>query len=71
MTESHPHVASIVDTVMMRSQDRWDRGLICSLANEYVKELDGAPVQEFVEVLVIKEVMDEMRRMDALRPVAS
>jgi hypothetical protein len=69
--EMRRHVTAIVDTVMERSHARWDVRLVRDLANEYVVEFDGAPVQDFVEVLVIKRVRDELRRLDAVHPVAS
>ena len=71
MTESPPHVDSIVGAVMLRSGNRWDRSQVFSLARDYVKEFDGAPIQDFIEVLVTNHVMAELRRVDALRQLAS
>jgi hypothetical protein len=64
MIEAQRQVTSIVDTVMERSHARWDIRLVRDLANEYVAEFEAAPVQDFVDVLVIKEVTDELRRLD-------
>jgi hypothetical protein len=69
MINSQPRVSSIVDTVMMRSHGRWDRPLVLSLVNDSMKTFDDAPLQQFVEVLVEKEVTDELRRIDVLHPV--
>lgn len=71
MNESQPHESSIVDAVMMRSRGRWDRQLVLGLVNDSMKMFDGAPVQQFVEVLVEKGVTDELRRIDAPCPVPS
>ena len=70
-SRANQHVASIVDAVMIRSHDRWDRRLVRNLASRYLGEFDNAPVQQFVELLVIKEVLDELRRIDPLPSIAS
>ncbi len=69
MIDSKSPVSSIVDTVMMRSHGRWERRLVLRLVNASIKTFDDAPVKHFVEVLVEKEVTDELRRIDVLHPV--
>jgi hypothetical protein len=65
-TELNPHVASIVDVVMNRSHGCYGREFVRELVTEFVAEFDGAPVQDFIDVLVTKEAMDELRRLEAI-----
>jgi hypothetical protein len=61
--------ASIVEVVMARSRSRYDREFVRRLVAGYIKNFEGARVRQFVDVLVIKQSIDELRRLDALRPV--
>ena len=70
-TTVNPHVAPVTEVVMQRSHGHFDEAFISDLVAGLTAEFDGAPVQDFVEVLVIKEAMDELRRLDELRLVAS
>ena len=56
---------------MNRTHGRYERAFISQLVDEQVQQFEGAPIQDFVRVLVIKEAMDELRRLDAMQPVAS
>ena len=49
----------------------FDEAFISDLVTGLAAELDGARVQDFVEVLVIKEAMDEHYRLDEHWPAAS
>jgi len=67
----HANDASIVAAVMNRYHGRHGRTFVGDLVDEYVQQFDGAPIQEYVEVLVIKEALDELRRLDGVGPVAN
>ena len=69
--ELTPHVASIVDEVMIRSHHGYDPEFVCDLVTRLISAFDGAPVQDYVDVLVIKQATAELRRLDALQPVAA
>jgi hypothetical protein len=69
--ELNPHVAAIVDELMTRFHNGYDPGFVRDLVSRLVSAFDGAPVQDFVEVLVLKEATAELRRLDALQPIAS
>ena len=56
---------------MSRTHGRYDRAFIGQLVDEQVQQFDGAPIQDFVRVLLIKEAMDELRRLDAQQQLAS
>jgi hypothetical protein len=65
-----PDVAAITVAVMKRSYGRFDEAFVAELVAGLTAKFEGAPVQDFVEVLVIKEAMDELRRLDELRPAS-
>jgi hypothetical protein len=65
MIESQSRKSSIVEAVMKRSHGRWERQIVVGLVNESLVTFDNAPVQQFVELLVGKEVTDELRRIEA------
>lgn len=67
----NPHVAPVIEVLMKRSHGHFDEAFISDLVTCLTAEFDGAPVQDFVEVLVIKEAIDELRRLDEHRPIAS
>jgi hypothetical protein len=67
----HAHDVSIVDVVMNRTHGRYAPAFVGRLVDERVQQFDGAPIQDFVRVLVIKEAMDELRRLDAPQTLAS
>lgn len=62
-------MSPIADALIARSNGKFDeeflRILVANVANEY----EGARVQDYIEVLVTKQAMDELRRLDALRPI--
>ena len=64
-----PRMSPIADALIARSNGKFDeeflRILVANVANEY----EGARVQDYIEVLVTKQAMDELRRLDALRPI--
>jgi len=61
----HSHDQSIVDTVMNRSDSRYDQATVGEFVENSV-QFNGAPVQDYVQVLVIRKVMEDLRRLEPL-----
>lgn len=57
-----------VKVVTKRSPGYFDEAFIGDLVAGLIAECEGAPVQDFVEVLVIKEAIDELRRLTTSDP---
>ena len=68
--EVNPHIAPIVDELIKRSHDEDDPEIVRDVVTRLVAEFDGAPVQAYVDILVLKEATDELDDMDASRPIA-
>ena len=64
-----PRLSPIADALIARSNGKYDdqflRIVIANIANEF----EGAPVQDYIEVLVAKQAADELRKLDALQPI--
>jgi hypothetical protein len=69
--ELNRHVASIFDEVMTQSHDGYDSEFVRDLVTRLVSAFDGAPVQDYIDVLVLKQAKDELRRLHALQPIAA
>ncbi|MCU1395553.1 MAG: hypothetical protein JWM34_3981 [Ilumatobacteraceae bacterium] len=69
--ELDPKLAPIVDKLVTQSNGTYDIEFVRDLVLHVAAEFDGAPVQDYVAVLVAKEAGDEMRRLHALRSMAS
>jgi hypothetical protein len=65
MVEISPDLEDIIDAVRTRTNGRYDDTLIRALVTHAVDELNDAPVRDYIEVLVIKEVIDELRHPKA------
>ncbi|HEY4333234.1 MAG TPA: hypothetical protein VGM78_11715 [Ilumatobacteraceae bacterium] len=61
----------IADSLIARSNGTYDADFVRNLVYHVAEEFDGAPVRDYIEVLVAKEAADELRKLDALRPIAS
>jgi hypothetical protein len=61
----------IVDKLLERSNGVYDASFVRHLVLQVAAEFDGAPVQDYVAVLVAKEASDELRRLHALQSIAS
>ncbi len=61
----------IADALIARSHGKCDADFVRDLVAKVAVEFSGARVQDYVEVLVAKEAADELRKLDALGPVAS
>jgi hypothetical protein len=65
-----PKLTPIVDKLVTQSNGSYDADFVRELVLHVAEEFEGAPVQDYVAVLVAKEAADEMRRLHALRPLA-
>lgn len=69
--ELDPKLAPIVETLFAQSNGACDIEFVRDLVLSVAAEFEGAPVQDYLAVLVAKEAGDEMRRLHALRRIAS
>jgi len=60
----HARDDAIVDTVMNRSDSHFSRGVVRKIVVDCVQQFDGAPIQAFVPVLVVKKTIDALWRLD-------
>lgn len=65
-----PKLEPIVGTLVSHSNGVYDEFFIRELVFHVSEEFRGAPVQDYVAVLVAKEATDELRRLRGLRPIA-
>ncbi len=68
--EPNPHVAPIVDALIRESHDEKDPEVVREIVTRLVAEFDDAPVQAYVDVLVLKQATDELKGLDPPQPVA-
>ena len=61
----------IVQELMARSNGTFDEVFVQQLVANIAAELEDAPVQDFVRILVAKEAADEMRRLRGLQTLSS
>jgi len=61
----------IVQDLMARSNGTFDEVFVQQLVLNIAAELEDAPVQDFVRILVAKEAADEMRRLRGLQTLSS
>jgi hypothetical protein len=64
-------VAPIAEALIARSNGKYDAEYLRRLVAEVAAGFEGAPVQDYVDVLVSKQATDELRRLDGLRPRAA
>jgi hypothetical protein len=64
-------IAPIAEALIARSNGKYDTEFLRRLVANVAVEFEGAPVQDYVVVLVMKEALDELRKLDALRPRAA
>ncbi len=60
----HARDEVIVETVMNRSDSRFAQGVVRKIVVDYVQQFDGAPIQAYVPVLVVKKAIDALWRLD-------
>ena len=61
----------VVDALIARSNGKFDEEFLRILVANVATEFEGARVQDYIEVLVAKEASDQLRQLDALKPIAS
>jgi hypothetical protein len=69
--ELDPKFAPIIERLVARSNGAYDADFVRDLVEHVAEEFKGAPVQDYVHVLVAKEAADELRRLHALNTIAS
>jgi hypothetical protein len=62
-------MSPIADALIARSNGKFDEEFLRILVANVANEFEGARVQDYIEVLVTKQAMDELRKLDALRPI--
>ncbi len=67
--ELSERLAPVVQTLVAKSNGRYDTEFVRLLVANVATEFEGARVQDYIEVLVSKVATDELRRLDALQPV--
>ena len=70
-TELSPRLEPIAEALVEKSNGTFDVEFVRALVVRVAAGFEGAPVQDYVEVLVAKEASDELRRLRALRVVAA
>lgn len=66
-----PNLVPIAESLIARSNGAFDPQFVRTLVADVASEFDGAPVRNYIEVLVAKEAADELRRLRALRILTS
>lgn len=61
----------VVDALIARSNGKFDEEFLRILVANVATEFEGARVQDYIEVLVAKEASDQLRQLDALKPITS
>ena len=69
--ELDPKLAPIVEKLVTQSNGIYDEAFVRELVLQVAAEFEGAPIQDYLAVLVAKEAADEMRRLHGLRQIAS
>ncbi len=57
------HVSRVLDMITAQSGEQFDKNLLASMVTEAAARYDGARVQDFVPVLVFREVRDQLRHL--------
>jgi hypothetical protein len=71
VVELDSRLVPIADSLISRSNGAYDPDFVRDLVAQIASEFDGVPVRDYVDVLIAKEAMDEMRRLNALNLVTS
>ena len=65
-----PRLATIADALIAKSNGRYDDEFLRILVANVANEFEGARVQDYIEVLVVKRAADELRRLQGLRQIS-
>ena len=71
VVELDPELVPIADSLMTRSTGIYGPDFVRDLVAHIAAEFDDVPVRDYVEVLIAKEAMDELRRLNVLRTLNS
>jgi hypothetical protein len=63
ISELTPEFEVVADQLISRTAGSFDPGLVRRLVAETAAQFDNARVRDYVEVIVMKEVGDELRRI--------
>ena len=66
-----PRLSPIADALIARSNGKFDAEFLRIVVANVATEFEGARVQDYIEVLVAKEATDQLRDLDALKPITS
>jgi len=71
VVELDSKLAPIADSLISRSNGAYDANFVRDLVAQIASEFEDVPVRDYIDVLIAKEAMDEMRRLKALNLVTS
>ena len=63
-------LSPIADALIAKSNGKYDDQFVRIVVANVADEFEGAPVQDYIEVLVAKKAADELRKLDALLPTS-
>ena len=64
-------MSPVADALIAKSNGKYDPEAVRTLVAKVASEFDGARVQDYIEVLVTKQVADTLRKLDALQPATA
>ena len=64
-------IDSITKSLVKRCNDGYDEPFVRTLVDKVAQQYVDVPVRDYVEVLIAKEVTDELRRLNALATQAA
>ena len=67
VVELDSKLVPIADSLISRSNGAYDTTFVRGLVAQIAAEFEDVPVRDYVDVLIAKEAMDEMRRLNALK----
>ena len=71
VVELDSKLVPIAESLISRSNGSYDARFVRDLVATIAADYEGVPVRDYVDVLIAKEAMDEMRRLKALNLVTS
>jgi hypothetical protein len=66
----NPHISRVLDMIATETKCQYDKGLVTTLVTQCAAQYEGAPVQDFVPVLVFKEVRDHLCQIERQQSVS-
>lgn len=71
VVELDSKLVPIADSLISRSNGAYDPDFVRDLVAHIAAEFEGVRVRDYIDVLIAKEAMDEMRRLNALKLLTS